>query len=146
MFIQALILAVANQKFNFQVETNNDDIIFTVIPLQVVPECSGAVEQAHAALSMSLRLTIKSSNNVDETILSELQEYMKSHQALSSNLEGITKEVAEASRAVKQERKDKTTDSKAPKKKEAVAKKSDEAEKSEPAPAQTSTERSTFSL
>lgn len=143
MFIQSLILAVANQKFTFQVETNNGDIIFTVIPVQAVPECSGAVAQAHAALSVPLRLTVKDTNNVDESILSELQEYMKSRNTLSSNLKGITKNVAEASRAVKQEVKDKGGDKTSPKK-DAVAKITAVEEKSEPA--QTSIERNTFSL
>ena len=82
---------------------------------------------------------------MDETILSELQEYMKSRHALSSNLEGITKNVAEASRAVKQEGKDKATNTKAPKKETVALKKADK-EKTESAPVQSSTDRNTFSL
>ena len=50
MFIQSLILAVAKEKFTFQIESKENDIVFTVIPSKPAPECEGAIAQAHAAL------------------------------------------------------------------------------------------------
>ncbi len=109
MFIQSLILAVAKEKFTFQIESKENDIVFTVIPSKPAPECEGAIAQAHAALAVPLRVIVKNDNNVDESILFEIQGYMQQRKSLISNLDVINKAVADAKRAVKQESKDKNT-------------------------------------
>ena len=109
MFVQSLILAVAKAKFTFQIESNGDDIIFTVIPSTNVPECEGAIAQAHAALAVPLRVIVKNNESVDESILADIQGYMQQRTSLISNLDVINKTVVDATRAVKQESKEKDT-------------------------------------
>jgi len=109
MFVQSLILAVAKAKFTFQVESRGDEIIFTVMPSTSAPECEGAIAQAHAALAVPLRVIVKNSEAVDESILADIQSYMKQRTSLISNLDVINKAVADATRAVKQESKEKDT-------------------------------------
>jgi len=109
MFVQSLILAVAKAKFTFQIESSGDDIIFTVMPSTNAPECEGAIAQAHAALAVPLRVIVKNSEAVDESILADIQDYMKQRTSLISNLDVINKAVADATRAVKQESKEKDT-------------------------------------
>jgi len=111
MFVQSLILAVAKAKFTFQIESSGDDIIFTVIPSSNAPECEGAIAQAHAALAVPLRIIVKNNNDVDELILADIQGYMQQRTSLISNLDVINKAVADATRAVKQESKEKDTTS-----------------------------------
>lgn len=107
MFIQRLILAVASTKFTFQIDSNEDDIIFTVIPTTTAPECEGAIAQAHAALAVPLRVAVSKADAVDESILADIQGYMKQRHSLHSNLDVVNKAVADATRAVKQESKEK---------------------------------------
>ena len=109
MFIQSLILAVAKAKFTFQIESSVDDIIFTVMPSANAPECEGAIAQAHAALAVPLRVIVKNNEAVDESILADIQSYMKQRTSLTSNIDVINKVVADATRAVKQESKEKDT-------------------------------------
>jgi len=109
MFVQSLILAVAKAKFTFQIESCGDEIIFTVMPSTSAPECEGAIAQAHAALAVPLRVIVKNSEAVDESILADIQGYMKQRTSLISNLDVINKAVADATRAVKQESKEKDT-------------------------------------
>jgi len=109
MFVQSLILAVAKAKFTFQVESRGDENIFTVMPSTSAPECEGAIAQAHAALAVPLRVIVKNSEAVDESILADIQGYMKQRTSLISNLDVINKAVADATRAVKQESKEKDT-------------------------------------
>lgn len=112
MFIQSLIQAVAKEKFTFQIESNADDIIFTVMPSKSIPKCEGVIAQAHAVLAVPLRVIVKSDNGVDEAILAEIQGYIQQRKPLISNLDVLNKAVADATRAVKQESKDKaSTDS-----------------------------------
>jgi PRTRC genetic system protein E len=109
MFVQSLILAVAKAKFTFQIESSGDDIIFTVMPSTNAPECEGVIAQAHAALAVPLRVIVKNNNDVDESILADIQGYMQQRTSLISNLDVINKAVADATRAVKQESKEKHT-------------------------------------
>jgi len=109
MFVQSLILAVAKSKFTFQVESSGDDIIFTVMPSTNAPECEGAIAKAHAALAVPLRVIVPNNDAVDESILADIQGYMKQRTSLISNLDVINKAVADATRAVKQESKEKDT-------------------------------------
>jgi len=109
MFVQSLILAVAKAKFTFQIESSGDDIIFTVMPSTNAPECEGAIAQAHAALAVPLRIIVKNNEAVDELVLADIQGYMKQRTSLTSNLDVINKVVADATRAVKQESKEKDT-------------------------------------
>lgn len=109
MFVQSLILAVAKEKFTFQIESSGDDIVFTVIPSTNAPECEGAIAKAHAALAVPLRVIVKNNEAVDESILADIQGYMQQRTSLISNLDVINKAVADATRAVKQESKEKDT-------------------------------------
>jgi len=109
MFIQSLILAVAKEKFTFQIESKGGDVIFTVMPSGKAPECEGVIAQAHAALAVPLRVIVHKDSSVDESILFEIQGYMQQRKSLTSNLDVINKVMADAKRAVKQESKDKNT-------------------------------------
>lgn len=107
MFIQRLIKVVASQKFSFQIEVSGDDIVFIVLPSGEAPKCEGVVAQAHAALAVPLRVIVTNDGEVDEAIMSQIESYMGQRQSLISNLDVINKAVAGATRAVKQESKDK---------------------------------------
>lgn len=109
MFIQSLILAVAKEKFTFQIESCGDDIIFTVMPSKSVPDCKGVIAQAHAALAVPLRVIVSNNDNADKTILTDIQSYMQQRKSLVSNLGIINKTIADATRALKQENKGKDT-------------------------------------
>jgi len=109
MFVKSLIRAVAKAKFTFQIESSGDEIIFTVMPSISAPECEGAIAQAHAALAVPLRVIVKNDAAVDDSILADIQGYMKQRASLISNLDVINKAVADATRAVKQENKEKDT-------------------------------------
>jgi len=103
MFIQKLMLVTGQSKLSFEIESKESGLIFTAIPQQTVPESSGAVAAAHAALAMPLRVTIENSEDADNQIIAELDSYQSKRNLLQSNLDVLNKVLADATKSVKQE-------------------------------------------
>jgi len=111
MFLSKLITMTAQAKLAFEIESKDGSIIFTVIPKQAAPEAEGVVAQAHVALAMPLRISVEDNDETDNKILSELGSYLMKRNSLQSNLDVLNKTMAEATKSVKQEVKEKEGDS-----------------------------------
>lgn len=103
MFISKLLSMTALAKMSFDVESKDGNIIFTVMPKQTAPEATGVVAQAHAALSMPLRVSVEDNDEADNKILAELGSYLMKRNSLQSNLDILNKTMADATKSVKQE-------------------------------------------
>ena len=107
MFTQALLNQIGTDKLSFQLERKDNKMVFTVLPQDKAPEATGAAATAHAALAMPLRIIVENEPDVDQAILSEVQAYMAQRAELKTNLGILTRAMGEASKAVKQETKNK---------------------------------------
>lgn len=100
-------------KFSFHIETKNEKVILTIIPKGIAPESTGAVQQAHAALAMPLRVTVNDTENIDQDILQQIEQYMMQRNEVKTQVSILTKTLSEASKGVKQEIKENDSKQKA---------------------------------